>query len=61
MKISQFVNELKKAGCFFVRSGASHDQWESPITGLRDWVPRHQSKELGTGLERKLRKKLLGQ
>lgn len=61
MKISQFVIELKKAGCFLVRSGANHDKWYSPITGLSDWVPRHQSKELGTGLERKLRKRLLGQ
>jgi len=61
MKIGQFVRELQEAGCLFVRSGAEHDKWKSPITGLTDWVPRHPSKELGTGLERKLRKRLLGQ
>lgn len=61
MKISQFVSELKEAGCYFVRSGADHDKWASPVTGLTDWVPRHPSKELGKGLEHKFRRKLLGQ
>lgn len=61
MKTKQFVSELIAAGCRLVRHGANHDKWFSPITGKTEYVPRHDSKELGNGLERRLRKKLLGQ
>lgn len=60
MKTSQFVSELRRAGCAMVKHGERHDLWRSPLTGQQDWVPRHPSKELGPGLERRLRKRLLG-
>lgn len=61
MKTSQFVKELTAAGCRLVRHGSEHDFWFSPVTGQMDAVPRHGSKELGKGIERRLRRKLLGQ
>lgn len=61
MKTRQFVDELRSAGCYRVRKGGNLDVWFSPITGLKDAVPRHDSKELGRGLERWLRQRLLGQ
>ena len=61
MKTKQFVQELKAAGCRLVRHGGGHDIWISPITGLMDSVPRHGSQELQKGMERRLRRRLLGQ
>ena len=61
MKTSQFVQELKASGCYLVRNGSEHDIWFSPVTGSKAPVPRHGSKELGKGLERRLRHLLLGQ
>ncbi|MCD8293510.1 MAG: type II toxin-antitoxin system HicA family toxin [Prevotellaceae bacterium] len=48
-------------GCQLVRHGGNHDKWYSPKTGLFDYVPRHGSQELPVGMERKLRKRLLGE
>ena len=61
MKIKQFVQELKKAGCLLVRHGGEHDVWFSPLTGNKEAIPRHDSQELPKGLERKIRRRLLGQ
>ena len=61
MKTSQFVQELKASGCYLVRNGRGYDIWFSPITGGKFPVPRHGSKELGKGLECRLRHLLLGQ
>lgn len=61
MKTKQFVKELKAAGCYLVRHGSEHDVWFSPITGEKVAIPRHGSQELGKGLERRLRRKMLGQ
>lgn len=61
MKTKQFVQELKTAGCRLVRHGSEHDVWSSPITGNKVAIPRHESQELGKGLERKLRRRMLGQ
>ncbi len=60
MKTKQFVKELIENGCQLVRHGSGHDKWYSPKTGLYDFIPRHDSQELPTGMERKLRKRLLG-
>lgn len=61
MKTKQFVQELTAAGCRLLRHGSEHDIWHSPITGNIDAVPRHGSQEIPKGLERRLRRKLLGQ
>ena len=60
MKTKQFVRSLKAAGCRMVRHGGEHDKWFSPITGKYGFVPRHDSKEVPTGLLKTLKKDLLG-
>ena len=49
MKTSEMIKKLKKAGCYIVRHGSSHDLWISPKTGKTFTVPRHPNKELPTG------------
>lgn len=61
MKTRQLKQLLTKAGCFKLREGSGHEKWYSPITGLSDFIPRHDSQELPKGLEVRLRKKLLGE
>lgn len=56
MKYSEFISELKSAGCRFVRNGGNHDIWYSPITCKKFSVLRHTSKEVDSGLERLMRK-----
>jgi predicted RNA binding protein YcfA (HicA-like mRNA interferase family) len=60
MKTNEFIRRLKAAGCRLVRHGGDHDIWYSPITGQKDRVPRHGSKEVKKGLLQSLEKKLLG-
>lgn len=60
MKTGNFKKELQRAGCKLWRHGANHDVWYSPITDTFDSLPRHDTQELPKGLERRLRKKLLG-
>lgn len=45
MKYSEVIRKLRKNGCCFVSHGTNHDWWESPITGRRFQVPRHESEE----------------
>ena len=61
MKINEFIRLLSKAGCEIEDHGKKHDRWYSPITGQSDMLPRHVTKDLGKGLEQRLRKTLLGQ
>lgn len=62
MKCNELLRHLKKAGCYKVREGkGSHEIWSSPITGKEFSVPNHGSKEVGKGLEKKIRKELLGE
>mgnify|MGYP003300035642 CR=1 FL=1 len=49
MKTSELTKLLTKAGCCLVRHGKKHDIWESPITGKKFSVPRHQAKEIPQG------------
>lgn len=58
MKQKEFCAELLAAGCRLIRHGAKHDIWYSPITGKKWAIPRHGSKELASGTERKARKEL---
>lgn len=48
MKTAELVKLLKKHGIKFVRAGANHDEYYSPITGKKFPVWRH-SKEVPTG------------
>jgi mRNA interferase HicA len=58
MKISEFVNELKRKGIIFHSHGKRHDIYENPSNGKRSEIPRHQSKEIGTGLRQTILKQL---
>ncbi len=58
MKYNDFYAEITAAGCYVVRHGAEHDIWFSPKTGNKFSLPRHGSKEVPKGLERKARKVL---
>jgi len=56
MKRKQFVRDLKKDGCYLVRSGSRHDIYINPISGRKQPVPRHT--ELDNSLARHIRKHL---
>ena len=56
MKYSEFIRELKDAGCWLDSPGAAHDRWYSPITNAFFYVPRHQSKEIPIGTLHRLQK-----
>lgn len=61
MKTSEIVRKIRKCGCYISAHGAEHDEWCNPVTGAKVRIPRHQGKELGTGLANKILKTLLGQ
>jgi mRNA interferase HicA len=57
MKCSEFLRLIKKNGWVFVRQGkGSHEIYEKD--GKQEVIPNHGSKELGKGLEKKLRKRM---
>ncbi|MEI7488371.1 MAG: type II toxin-antitoxin system HicA family toxin [Chryseobacterium sp.] len=57
MKSSEFIREIKQKGWKFLRQGkGSHEIYEKD--GKQETVPNHGSKEIGKGLELKLRKKM---
>lgn len=56
MKVSEMKRLLRKAGCKKIREGGNHEEWKSPITGKTFQVSRHNSQELATGTEKKIRK-----
>lgn len=57
MKSSEFIREIQKKGRRFLRQGkGSHEIYEK--SGKQMAVPNHGSKELGKGLEMKLRKEM---
>lgn len=58
MKQNEFYAQLRSIGCVLVKHGANHDIWYSPITNKKWPVPRHGSKELAKGTERRARKEL---
>ncbi len=41
MKRKEFIKELLRAGCRLARSGARHDIYLNPNSGLKQPVPRH--------------------
>ncbi|MCL2140590.1 MAG: type II toxin-antitoxin system HicA family toxin [Dehalococcoidia bacterium] len=58
MKISELVRALKKKGCKLYEHGGNHDIWINPKTGAVSQVPRHTTKELGTGIVNSILKDL---
>lgn len=56
MKVSEMKRLLRKNGCYFVRHLRGHEDWYSPITHRHFLIPRHDSHELGTGIEKAIRK-----
>ncbi|MDE7101516.1 MAG: type II toxin-antitoxin system HicA family toxin [Bacteroidales bacterium] len=54
MKYAEITRRLKEFGCRFVRHGANHDWWYSPITQRRFLVPRHPSQEAKPGTLRSI-------
>jgi len=58
MKASELIRLAKKHGCQIKRHGAEHDIWINPKTGATSRIPRHQSKEVGTGTADRIMKDL---
>jgi predicted RNA binding protein YcfA (HicA-like mRNA interferase family) len=56
MKRSEFIRQLKKDGCVFLRSGSRHDIYFNPKKGLQQPVPRHN--EIDNVLAKHIRKYL---
>lgn len=57
MKSNEFIREIKRKGWVFARQGkGSHEIYEKD--GKRVSVPNHGSKEMGKGIESKLRKQM---
>jgi len=50
MKAGELIKLAKKNGCRIKRHGSEHDIWINPKTGGTAAIPRHQSKEISTGL-----------
>ena len=42
MKRRDFIRELERAGCEFVRHGKRHDVYRNPANGRKAPVPRHR-------------------
>jgi predicted RNA binding protein YcfA (HicA-like mRNA interferase family) len=58
MKSSELVRKFKQAGWIEIRQTGSHKIFKNPISGGTVPVPNHGSKEVPTGLAKKLIKKL---
>lgn len=57
MKSNEFLREIKRKGWILVRLGkGSHEIYEKD--GVQFSVPNHGSKEMGKGIENKLRKEM---
>jgi len=54
MKTSELIRYLKKQGIKLHRHGKRHDIYINPENGKKAEVPRHHSKEIGTGLRNQI-------
>ncbi|WP_372472591.1 type II toxin-antitoxin system HicA family toxin [Capnocytophaga sp. ARDL2] len=62
MKTNELLRFLKKRGCYKLRDAkGSHEIWYSPITKETFSVPNHGANEVGKGMEKKIKKILLGE
>jgi predicted RNA binding protein YcfA (HicA-like mRNA interferase family) len=56
MTVSELIHYIKKRGARLIKHGASHDEYQNPLTGGIAQIPRHPAKELKKGtLERILK------
>ena len=53
---AEMAKQMKNIGCYKIREGGNHEIWYSPVTNREFPFPWHYSKELGTGIENKLRR-----
>ena len=58
MKVSELKRLIKKRGCKFGWHGTEHDVWINKKTGQVARIPRHDAKEIGTGLVQQIQKDL---
>ena len=58
MKVSELKRLIKKRNCKFAEHGTEHDMWVNIKTGQKTRIPRHDAKEIGTGLAEKIQKDL---
>ena len=58
MKVSEFIRDIRKQGIKFHSHGTRHDWYINTENGLMSQIPRHKSKELGTGVREKILKDL---
>ena len=58
MRVGEMIRYIKSKGCEFVRHGSDHDIWRNPKTGGTAPIPRHQTKELSTGIANRIMKDL---
>ena len=58
MKVSELKRLIKKKGCRFVQHDSNHDLWKNTKTGQTTEIPRHDAKEIGTGLVHRILKDL---
>jgi predicted RNA binding protein YcfA (HicA-like mRNA interferase family) len=58
MKSSELIRRYRQAGWIEIRQTGSHKIFKSPVSNETVAVPYHGSKEVPTGLARKLLKKL---
>ncbi|MBU0700908.1 type II toxin-antitoxin system HicA family toxin [bacterium] len=56
MKQKEFIRQLIKDGCIFLRTGANHDLYINSVTGQKQPVPRHT--EIDNNLVKHIRKHL---
>ncbi len=56
MKRKQFVQQLARDGCVFLRAGGRHDLYLNPRNNRKQPVPRHT--EIDDNLARHIRKQL---
>jgi len=55
---SEFIRYIKKHGVRFDHHGKKHDVYINPANGQTTEVPRHSTKEIGTGLKNSMLKDL---
>ena len=58
MTVSEFIKHVTKQGVQFDHHGSKHDVYINPKNGQTTQVPRHKSKELGTGIKNAMLKDL---
>lgn len=56
MRLSEFLKEAAKSGCYWAYNGSTHEYWYSPITDQYFKVSYDKNKDLKPWLEHKLRK-----